>query len=387
MSQLKKYFSYKKFADDKLKIIFLDKSYFLQKESIHELEKLGHSVVPVPVLEEPKPMLDALLKTCLQVKPDFIMGTNHIGFDPDGQMAHILNELQLPVLFWYLDDFRFIIPRGENQAKSNIAVFSFEKTDLPALRQFGFEHVFYLPAGSSLNPDADFMDSSFAWLKDRISFVGNTFLDAQERWFQSHYPDLYEKLNFSLWNSQITSLVDFVLEQQKAEFKSEAELYHYAGYVAGRSTMESRARLLSKISNPVIFGDRHWSSLELDLDIHPPVHPTQTAPKIFNASQINLNISSTQLHSSVNLRIFDVPLSGGFLLTDWRESLTELFDVKKELAVYRSMDELRDKLDYFQRNERERQLIINHSAERVRKEHLLTHRLQEMLVQMKKVFG
>ncbi len=386
MSQLKTFFSYKKFAQSPLKIIFLDKTYFLQKETIAVLKKMGHTVVSLQVLDDPKQMLDSLLKTCLQVKPDFIMGTNHIGFDPDGKIANVLNELDLPVLFWYLDDFRFIIPRGRNQALPNIALFSFEKNDLPDLRKFGFEHVFYMPAGSPLQPDADFFNPEFSYLQDRISFVGNTFLDAQERWFLPRYPELYEQLDFDKWNAQKQTLVDFIIKAQVTQFSSEADLFHYAGYVAGRSTMENRIELLKQIPNPVVFGDRHWPELGLNAEIHPPVHPAETAPKIFKASQINLNISSTQLHTSVNQRVFDVPLAGGFLLTDWRESLAELFDPEKELTVYHSVDELREKIDYFQKHDLERNKIITRAARRIEKEHLLEHRIQKMLEQMKQTF-
>ena len=386
MSRLKNFFSYKKFTQNPLKIVFLDKAYFLQKETIVILKNLGHTVVPLRVQEEPKQMLDNLLKTCLQVKPDFIMGTNHIGFDPEGKIASVLNELNLPVLFWYLDDFRFIIPHGRNQALPNIAVFSFEKTDLPDLRKFGFEHVFYMPAASSLQPDADFSEPAFSYLQDRISFVGNTFLDAQKRWFLPKYPELYKQLNFKKWNTHQKTLVDFIIEEQVTQFSSEGELFHYAGYVAGRSTMENRIKLIKQLPNPVIFGDRHWPELGLSVEIHPPVHPTETAPKIFNASQINLNISSTQLHTSVNQRVFDVPLAGGFLLTDWRESLAELFDPEKELAVYHSAEELRDKVDYFLKHDSGRIKIITRAAKRVKKEHRLERRIQKMLKWMKKTF-
>ena len=261
-----------------------------------------------------------------------------------------------------------------------------EKTDLPDLRKFGFEHVFYMPAGSPLQPDADFSDPAFSYLQDRISFVGNTFLDAQERWFHPRYPELYEELDFTKWDAHQKTLVDFIIEEQVTQFSSEGELFHYAGYVAGRSTMENRIELLKQIPNPVVFGDRHWPELGLNVEIHPPVHPAETAPKIFKASQINLNISSTQLHTSVNQRVFDVPLSGGFLLTDWRESLAELFDPEKELVVYNSEEELKDKIDYYKNHDTERNKITTRAAERVEKEHLLEHRIQKMLELMKKTF-
>jgi len=387
MSQLKEYFSYKKFKDEKLKIVFLDKSYFLQQESISELRKLGHTVIPVEVVDEPKQMLDNLLKTCLEVKPDFILGTNHIGFDPEGKIAAVLVELGIPVAFWYLDDFRFIIPDVRQQVQPNIAVFTFEKNDLGSLRQFGFEHIFYLPAGSTLELNTNWQDSRYAFLNDRITFVGNTFLDAQERWLQPHYPGLYDLLNLQDWDVQQKSLVEFIKLEQEVKFSTPAELYHYAGYVAGRSTMENRIKILKQLSKPVVFGDRHWPTLGLDIEIHPPVHMTKETPKVFNATQINLNISSTQLTTSLNQRVFDAPLAGGFLLTDWRESLADLFDVEKELAIYKNVTDLKEKIEFYQINQSARQSIVQAAAKRIEKEHLLIYRMQALVSQMKNTFS
>lgn len=387
MSQLKEYFSYKKFAEDRLKIIVLYKSYFLQDESIADFKTLGHTVVPVPVVDEPKQMLDSLLKTCLDVKPDFILGTNHIGFDPEGKIAAILEELKIPVAFWYLDDFHFIIPDARVQAHSNIAIFSFEQNNLDSLNRFGFEHVFYLPAGSTLKKGTDWKDSAYTYLHNRISFVGNTFLDAQDRWHKAHYPDLYSQLKLDKWNVERGSFIQFIKQEMESKFSNLAELYHFVGYAAGRSTMDHRVNLLKQIDKPVVFGDRHWPDLDLDLEIHPPVHMTREAPKVFNASQINLNISSTQLTTSVNQRIFDVPLADGFLLTDWRESLADLFAVDSELAVYHNVDDLQEKIGFYQKNESARRKITQAAAQHIYKEHLLIFRLQKMLKQLKSVFG
>jgi len=387
MSQLKQYFSYKKFAAEQLRILYLNNNYFLQNETVNVLQQMGHSVQVLPVDKGPREMLEAILKASVALKPDCIMGTNHMGFDPDGQIAAILNNFQLPVLFWYLDDFRFIIRDVHQQAYPNIVIFTFELTDLPLLQKFGFEHVFYLPTASSLNSNANFKNAAYNFLNSRVSFVGSTFHEALGRWNHPDYPGLYNTLSLKDWNSQDISLVSYIIQEQQDAFDSEAQLFHYAGYVAGRSTVELRVDFLNAVDRPVIFGDTHWPETGVQAEIHPPVDPSRTAPQIFNASAINLNISSTQLYTSVNLRIFDTPLSGGFLLTDWKESLADLFDEKLELAVYRSKEEMLDKISYFLNHEEERRQITARAAERIQKEHLLPKRIQEMLDRARTVFG
>lgn len=387
MSQLKEFFSYAKFKNESLSILQLDKNYFLQRECRRDLQKLGHTVHVLPVADNPKTMLDQILKTCLRVKPDFIFGTNHIGFDPDGQIAAVLSELNLPVAFWYLDDYRFIIPDPGRQAKPNIALFSFEQTDPPRLKDAGFKHAFYLPAGSTQLPDQSRDDARFTFLQGRPVFVGNTFLDAQQRWFKPHYPDLYTRLNLGNIHAADMPLVDNLIQTHAKSFPSQAELFHFAGYAAGRSTMEQRIRLMRQIPELVVFGDRRWAELNLPLEIHPPVDMVTEAPSVFRSAQININMSSTQLVTSVNQRVFDVPMAGGFLLTDWRDSLASLFDEKTELAVYRSPEELKEKIDFYRRHAELREKISTAAAARVQNEHLLIHRMRDLVSGMRQCFG
>ncbi len=379
MSGLKEYFSYKKGASEQLRILYLNNNYFLQNETIEVLNALGHTVHSLPVDKGPKEMLDAILKVSVAFKPDCIMGTNHMGFDPDGKIASILNELQIPVLFWYLDDFRFILQDVRKQARPNTIIFSFEPTDLPVLKEFGFEHCFYLPTATALNPDISFKNNRYAFLNNRVCFVGNTFYEAQERWNHPTYPGLYKELALQRWNPAKQSLVSFIVQEQRQRFKSEAQLYHYAGYVAGRSTGEKRVEFLNVLDRPVVFGDAHWPETGVQAELHPPVDAHRAAPFIYNASAVNLNISSTQLHTSVNLRVFDIPLSGGFLLTDWKETLADLFDEKTELTVYRSKEEMQDKVRYYLKHETQRQILAERTAARVRKDHLLLPRIRKML--------
>ena len=387
MSKLKQFFSYPKFKHDSLCILQLDKNYFLQKECRRDLQRLGHTVHPLPVADNPKTMLDQILKSCLQVKPDFIFGTNHIGFDPDGQIAAVLAELNLPVAFWYVDDYRFIIPEPGRQAKPNIALFSFEQTDPPRLKEAGFTHAFYLPAGSTQLPGQTRDDARFAFLNGRPAFVGNTFLDAQQRWFKPNYPDLYLRLNLGKINATDTPLVDYLIHRHSKSFPGQAELFHFAGYAAGRSTMEQRVRLMHQIPELVVFGDRRWTELGLPSEIHPPVDMVTEAPSVFRSAQININMSSTQLVTSVNQRVFDVPMAGGFLLTDWRESLGSLFEASSELAVYHGPEELKEKMAFYQNHPQLREKISAAAAARVQKEHLLIHRMRDLVSGMRQNFG
>ena len=169
------------------------------------------------------------------------------------------------------------------------------------------------------------------------------------------------------------------------------EFFQFAGYVSAQLTQIYRTEKIKAIKKNhkdlELFGDAYWKKLVSNIHWNPPVDNINIAPKIFAASKINLNISSAQLETAVNLRVFDVPACGGFLLNDWKEDLANLFDEQNELVIYHSKEELLDKIDFFDRNKNKAESIILNAKNRIIKEHLLEHRIQKLLTITKKVFG
>jgi len=74
-------------------------------------------------------------------------------------------------------------------------------------------------------------------------------------------------------------------------------------------------------------------------------------------SKIVLNITNSNFYcveTGLNLRIFEVLATGGFLLTDHYEEIAELFEIGKEIETYSSARELREKVEYYLNHEEER---------------------------------
>jgi spore maturation protein CgeB len=109
--------------------------------------------------------------------------------------------------------------------------------------------------------------------------------------------------------------------------------------------------------------------------------------RIFNASQINLNLHSSTFHEGVNPhgdfvnpRTFEIAACGGFQLVDQRELLNEMFDLETELVTFRSIDELKEQIDYFLNHPDEAAEKSEKSRIRVLAQHTFQHRMQEMLI-------
>jgi spore maturation protein CgeB len=103
--------------------------------------------------------------------------------------------------------------------------------------------------------------------------------------------------------------------------------------------------------------------------------------KQYGAARINLNISkwSGSSDSGLNLRIFEIPRCGGFLLTDYIEELEEFYSVGVDIETYRDIDELRDKVKFYLENEGARTRIAARGYEKAMKMAGWTERVKEMM--------
>ncbi len=81
-------------------------------------------------------------------------------------------------------------------------------------------------------------------------------------------------------------------------------------------------------------------------------------PKFYGHSKINFNCTSKQMKGAVNQRIFDVPATGAFVLTDWREQM----------------------------DDRERRNMAQKARKRVLACHTWSQRLKQLLECMKKIY-
>jgi len=112
---------------------------------------------------------------------------------------------------------------------------------------------------------------------------------------------------------------------------------------------------------------------------------SETFMKIVAGSKINLNLHSSATHEgidpegdAINPRVFEIAAAGGFQLCDPCVNLDRHFS-EDEIPRYRSLGELREKIDYYVPREDERRAIAARAQERALAEHTYAHRAQAML--------
>jgi spore maturation protein CgeB len=108
--------------------------------------------------------------------------------------------------------------------------------------------------------------------------------------------------------------------------------------------------------------------------------------KVFNASDININLHSSHERDGVdpfgdflNPRTFELAASGVFQLVDQRSLLPEAFDVGSEIVTFSSVRELKEQIEYYLAHPEERGRIAQAGRARALKDHTYTARLKQML--------
>lgn len=102
-------------------------------------------------------------------------------------------------------------------------------------------------------------------------------------------------------------------------------------------------------------------------------------PLVFHYSKINLNVTCASITTGLPQRIWDVLACGGFLITNNQPEISEYFIPGTDLETYSSMEELRDKVNYYLTHEKERCEIAQNGYDKVKKEHTFISRMNDIL--------
>ena len=119
--------------------------------------------------------------------------------------------------------------------------------------------------------------------------------------------------------------------------------------VLWRASQMDRVERVSFLSHNglKVFGDPAWADLLPDPSAYggPLSYHRELAP-FYQCVEVNLNFTSLQMKNGLNQRVFDVPATGAFLLTDYKGVLGEMF-APDEVVTFRTVEEAQEKLAYY----------------------------------------
>ena len=101
--------------------------------------------------------------------------------------------------------------------------------------------------------------------------------------------------------------------------------------------------------------------------------------KIYRSSKVVLNLMRLQNDSSHNMKTFEIPAMGGFMLAPRTIEHMELFEEGREVAFYENSKEMREKAIHYINNDEERENMLCLAHQKVILDHTYIHRMHHLL--------
>lgn len=403
--------AYPKFANGETRLLLLTSKYFLTGEFVSACGRLGvpHRLLQIPEGEMGHTeFVERLLAATLEFKPDCIVTINHLGVDREGALMGLLEKLKLPLASWFVDNPHLVLAHYTGLASPWTAIFTWDADNILSLRELGFEHVFYMPLGTDaqrfrpLRPEEG-APPRHPWNAD-ISFVGNSMAHKVSARLDKLRPPRelaasYKDISAEFAASDIRSVEAFLyaahpeLVPAYESLESDISRLDYEVLLTWESTLQYRLSCVNAILpfSPLIVGDDGWELLlpasPKTWRRHAEINYYADLPLFYPASAVNFNCTSKQMKGAVNQRVFDVPATGSFCLTDWREQIENLFAVGTEVICYHSPEEAEDLARYYLDHPEERRKIALAARKRVLADHTYDHRIRSLIKTMRRTFA
>jgi spore maturation protein CgeB len=399
---------YEKFTSWPPRVLHLTSDYFLLGELVRASERLGtpHFFLNIGVKETGRQeFVEQLLKAVVEFKPDFIFTINHLGVDREGVLIDLLEKLRIPLASWFVDNPHLILYLYDRLVSPWTAIFTWDSDNVDSLRDMGFEHVSYLPLATDVTrfkPRKN-LPAEHPW-RARVSFVGNSMVHKVDKRMGVADPPRglvrrYKEIAAAFGESDERSVSRFI----HREFPREAALFDrletterklaFETMITWEATRQYRTRCVEKILpfTPLIAGDDGWLSTfpgeGADWRRHPELSYYDDLPHFYPLSEVNFNTTSKQMKGAVNQRVFDVPASGSFVLTDDRAQMQRLFEPGREIAVYGNPDEIPGLVERYLAEPEERRRIVERARAVILDRHTYEHRLMTLFRAMRDIFA
>lgn len=372
-------------------------SYHFIADFALDFERAGHTAVWIPHSEGPR--LPAFVR---HFKPDFVFC---VGASP--AVAKALSGW-VPIVYYELDKILNHTLWDEAPVGEHDAVFTTYRDDIGLFRQFGFQHVHYLPfcpnIARSWTSPADGMPSN-----NRPVFVGSLAGESGNDYrlllvhARNQLADKPEAL--SVFGRLADHLASILAEQDRYLTSFE---YRIPELLMSRTTPEIEAAmirfrlpmqaLVGILAKEVACRQRHvWIEQLPNVDLWGPDRPTSAPPNliyrgpvdqyrgcaaVFHGASANLNLQRLYARDGLSDRVFNVMAAGGSLLADACPALLELFEPGYDMEVYSTTEEMREKVIRLQNDRIHRAKLARNGRRKVEERHLFRHRLAEILDRM-----
>lgn len=350
------------------------------KDIVYNLRKLGYKVEEYPHRQENSVLndeeIERLVNYVRKHRITHLMST-HLIYNI--AMAAYKTDIKYISIIWDAPYLKIYTPFGK---LDNCWFSVFDKLDYERFKADGIPHLLYQPLAVNKYDVLkwDVKRKLGGKYINEISFVGRLYennlyddnVDKMPPNIQQYFTSIFEEAAFR-WDGEnrvygqtpkeILDYTKLVSPEFKVDniYDIEDVRYFEVQYLIRKIANVERICILNALAEQ--FDVSFYTDSEVDrsqlgsVKIMPPVEPGEASSIIFAGSKINLNISLKGIEGGTPQRIMDVLGAGGFILTNYCAETAELFEEDKEIVMFKTPEELLEKVEYYLTYEDERERI------------------------------
>jgi spore maturation protein CgeB len=352
-------------------------THFLQQEILNALKELQIPCITLPQQSKEPVQQESLLMECFQKNtPRLVLSVNAKGIDSEGILLSVCRRFSVPVHIWFVDDPRPIACLFSMEQCKNIVAWTWEKAYVPWLLDKNFAKVEWLPLAGDTHLFYPQNKKPIYNLMFTGSALAGNFLE--EIWKHVQY-NRDEALPVAQNIAERILAGGIFAEQIPADTKAEAWFASYCIHLA--SAEKRRLCLEPLLALGLVFaGDPSgWKNLfGSNIKTLPNIDYRNGLCSHYSSGGIHINITSCQMPSAVNQRVFDIPLCERFVISDDQSDLFELFP-ENAICIANSPEEYADLAKFYLKNPGTKEEIIKNAREHILKEHLYVNRVARVV--------
>lgn len=347
-----------------------------------------------------------------QFENDFRRALKRTGYDAVfsinfyHNIAKVCHEYDVPYIVWSYDSpINIGVPAYFAYETSHI--FLFDRKEVEELKStYKKKEIYHLP----LAVDTDRYDTFIPTNKERreykaqVGFVGQLYSNNAEDAintlpdYEKGYLNAVKDSQFQVYGLDVMlktfhqdllkgiSTPEFIDLIKKAVFKEYMEKLEVIPPMSLWTQMlrdvTHRERLLllqllAKHFDTTVYSDDPYTELG-GVRLMGPVNYWADCPKVFKCTDINLNITLRSIQTGIPQRCLDIMGCHSFLLCNYQAELAEMFENHKDCAIYSSIEEAVDLVDYYLNHEVERKRIVQNGYMKVKKEFTYESRMRQI---------
>lgn len=374
---------------------------------------LGHQVLKLDLTEmgamnahtrdEALACANRMVSVLCDFRPEMAMSYGLAGLvelgGENGRPTHLFEWLKIPYVCLFYDAPLGLAEPLSRWGPSPLASFvCWDRRYCPWMRSHGVRRLLYLPLGTNVRVFGKVRPVPSP--SRACTFVGSlgvsrlesplpatpALADAAQRFIARRLEDpcadvetLLDRVAAELPPESAAGFRAFLKTPQADRFRFDVLARSDVAY---RQSGVARAGLSGGVS---VFGDVAWERLALPGVVYGgPVAYGPDLARLYADAAINLNLTAGHLREALNQRMFDAPAAWGFVLTDYRRDLEDLFDLDREIACFRTLDELPEKLERFRQDGSARERVLKAARRRILAHHTWDRRVDALFAWLDK---